>query len=198
MRKTSKLKDFDNINDYQKISGYDEAGRGCIAGPMVFVSLVINRDYRNDYINDSKKLSSKMRNILFDDIMNNIIKSNIYIVNNDEIDKKGLKNVLDEYIKKTHSWMIANSDIALLDYVPNIKPGPKTLVIKKGDSKSFVIACASIVAKVIKDKQLLSVCDNDNDIYGWKNNKGYCTLDHINKIKKYGLSRYHRHSFNIK
>lgn len=167
------------------IAGVDEVGRGPLNGPVVSACVVLPKGYHKDGIIDSKKLSEKKRNELFDVIKRDALGVGIGIVYADEIDK------LNIYQATKKSMMLAISNCnnkiehILIDAMKLDLDIPSTSIIK-GDAKSISIAAASIIAKVTRDTMMYEL-DKKYPMYGYKNHKGYPTKAHIDAINKYGL-----------
>ena len=181
----------------------DEVARGCLFGRLYSAAVVWPIDFDNSIynINDSKKLSKKKREELYDVIINNAIDWNVNYIEHDEIDKL---NILQANMKSMHQ----NVDNLTLDiehilvdgnYFKPYKNIDHTCVIK-GDSKYCSIAAASILAKVSHDRYITELCDTYHDLqekYDLLNNMGYPTKKHIEGIKKHGISKFHRKSYGI-
>ncbi len=173
------------------LCGIDEAGRGCIAGPLVVAGVVLLKDI--DGLADSKILSEKKRDKLFD-IIKNSAKYLIVFCDNDMVDKKGLSYCLGYAINKIKKHfddcdilMDGNSSFGVNEV--------KTMV--KADAKVAEVSAASILAKVSRDSYMYSICDKFPN-YSFAKHKGYGTSLHVSEIKKYGYSKIHRKSFKIK
>lgn len=185
----------DSIN---KIAGVDEVGRGPLAGPVVACALILPKDYFNEEINDSKKLSQKKREVLFEEIKKVAIKIGIGIVDADTIDEINIYEATKIAMKKALDQLNDDFDMILVDAMPLIYKEKEVVPIIKGDAKCQCIAAASIIAKVTRDKMMEEV-DKTYPMYHFKDNKGYGTKAHIEAIKTYGLiDRFHRKSFNLK
>lgn len=175
------------------IAGIDEAGRGPLAGPVVVASVIMPLDNIIDGINDSKKLSEKKRNDLFEKIKQTAISYHIEVIDEKIIDdinilnatKLGMKNCIDKLDK--------TPDIVLIDAV-KIDSDVQTVSIIKGDAKSYSIAAASILAKVYRDNLMLQY-DKEYPVYNFAKHKGYGTKMHIDAIKQYGICPIHRRTF---
>ncbi|HRT47760.1 MAG TPA: ribonuclease HII [Bacteroidales bacterium] len=178
-------------------AGCDEAGRGCLAGPVVAAAVILPKKYRNPLINDSKKLSSKTRALLKDEITSVALAWNVAFVDNKEIDRT---NIMRAAIKAMHlalDGLSQNPEFILVDgnvFYPYRNIKHETVV--HGDSLFMSIASASILAKVFRDEYMMKIHE-EFPVYGWNRNKGYATSYHRNAILKYGISPYHRKSFNL-
>ena len=176
------------------ICGLDEAGRGPLAGPLVVACVILPNDYNNDDINDSKKLSAKKRQELFNEIIDKCIEYTITIYDNNEVDKlnpyKASQLGMSECVRKLKT----NIDIVLTDAMPLPSINKPVIDIIKGDAKSISIAAASILAKVTRDNMMVEY-DKEYPQYDFKSNKGYGTKKHIDAIYKYGITPIHRKSY---
>lgn len=177
--------------------GTDEAGRGCLAGPVTAAAVILPTSFRNNLLNDSKQLSEKNRSILKPLIETEAIAFAYNHVFESEIDSI---NILNASIKAMHN------SISKLHIRPNyiivdgnrFKPY-KTIpyqTIIKGDSKYLSIAAASILAKTYRDAYMETI-HNEFPMYNWKQNKGYPTKEHRAAIRTYGITKYHRKSFRL-
>lgn len=191
------MKEYENElykKNIKLIAGVDEVGRGPLAGPVVCAAVILKEDYENDKINDSKKLTEKKREALYDVIMGEALSVGIGISSEDVIDEI---NIL-QATKKAMTEAIKNLDIkpehVLIDAVKlEDLDIPQTSIIK-GDAKSISIAAASIIAKVTRDRMMVEL-DKKHPEYDFKNNKGYGTKKHIEAIRKYGIIKEHRKTF---
>ena len=177
--------------------GCDEAGRGCLAGPVVAAAVILPKNFKQPLLNDSKKLSEKKRILLRTEIKENAIAYSIGIVENEEIDKI---NILNASILAMHRALdqIKNPFDSILVDGNQFKKYNKTEhhCIIKGDGKYLSIAAASILAKTYRD-DLMKKLHLEYPQYQWENNKGYPTKSHRAVIKKIGVSQYHRKSFKL-
>ncbi len=178
-------------------AGCDEAGRGCLAGPVTAAAVILPKKFRHDVLDDSKKLTPKQRETLKDEIIDSAIAWNVAFINSNEIDEL---NILRASIKAMHlaiEGLKKKPQFLLIDgntFFPYKELKYKTIV--KGDSLFFSIAAASVLAKVFRDEYMISL-HNEYPQYGWKKNKGYATKDHREAILKYGITPYHRRSFTL-
>ena len=168
------------------IVGVDEAGRGPLCGPVVAACCILPKDYKNEKINDSKKLTEKKREELYKEILENCIDYGVGIVSPEIIDKVNIyeatKIAMGEAIKNLkHEYQLILTDaMPLKGYKVEVIP------IIKGDAKAMCIAAASIIAKVTRD-HILDEYDKKYPEYGFKNHKGYGTKKHIEAINKFGI-----------
>ena len=187
--------------DYEKkypgkiIAGIDEAGRGPLAGPVVCASVIMPLDENNliEGINDSKKLSHKERERLYPLIIEKAISYCIVEIDNDIIDKINILNATKLGMKKALNALSVKPDIVLVDAVKIDTYLPQDNIIK-GDSLSYNIASASILAKVYRDRLMMKY-DLEYPEYQFAKYKGYGTKLHIENIKKYGKCQLHRQTF---
>ena len=178
-------------------AGCDEAGRGCLAGPVVAAAVILPRNYKNNDLNDSKKLTFKKRQLLRNEIIKSPISWNTAFIDNNEIDNI---NILRASIKAMHLAIGGLSKVPqhlLID--GNIffryRDIDHTTVIK-GDSLFLSIAAASVLAKTFRD-EFMEKIHMEYPLYGWDKNKGYGTAFHRDAIMKYGITPYHRKSFTL-
>lgn len=177
------------------IAGIDEAGRGPLAGPVCVASVVMPLDEGSIIrgVNDSKKLSEKKREMLFDEIINKAIAYHIEFIDEKTIDAINILNATKLGMLNCINSLEITPDIVLIDAV-EISSEVPTLSIIKGDQLSYSIACASILAKVSRDRLMLEL-DKEYPQYGFARHKGYGTKLHIENLKKYGKCPCHRESF---
>lgn len=180
--------------DYTYICGIDEVGRGPLAGPVVAAAVILPKDCAIQYINDSKKLTENKREELYDQIINQAISYGIGSIPPNKIDDINILQATLEAMKQAINNMNIKADIILIDAVtiPNISI--RQLPIIKGDAKSYSIAAASILAKVTRDR-LMVAYDKIFPGYGFADNKGYGSEQHIKAIQKLGPTLIHRKSF---
>lgn len=180
---------------YNYIAGIDEAGRGPLAGPVVcaIAMMPLEKDKIIDGVNDSKKLSPKVREMLYDKIVNTALAYDIQVVDNNVIDKINILNATKQGMLNCIDNISITPDIVLIDAV-KLNSEIKTVSIIKGDEKSYSIACASILAKVYRDRLMLEM-DKKYPQYEFKNHKGYGTKKHIELLKKFGKCDIHRNTF---
>ena len=181
------------------ICGIDEAGRGPLAGPVVVGAVVMPRDSMLEFVNDSKKVTAKRREKLYEEIKKEAIAYGIGIIPQEEIDKvnilnatkEGLHTALGEVIEKLKT----KPGIVIVDALREIDTfGITYESIIKGDATCYTISCASILAKVTRDR-IMEEWDKIYPEYGFAKHKGYGTKEHIEAIKKYGPCPIHRKSF---
>lgn len=175
----------------QTVAGIDEVGRGCMAGPLVVVGLVLPINYDNPMINDSKTLSAKKREQLYDEIIEVALQIEVEVINEKTIDEVNIYQATKHAMEAITERM--DADAILIDAMP-ISSDKDVQSIIKGDLKSISIAAASIVAKVIRD-EIMEYLDVSYPHYGFKNHKGYVTKAHKEAMKMYGITSFHRKSF---
>ena len=196
---TNNMREYENKYidlGYKVIAGTDEAGRGPLVGPVVAACVVLPNDYENEEINDSKKLTEKKREKLYDIIMENALAVGVSIISAKEIDeinileasRKGMIESFKEANKKIKIEVLLTDamEIKTLD-IPVEK-------IIKGDAKSISIAAASIIAKVTRDRLLMEL-DKKYPEYGFSSHKGYPTKKHLEAIEKYGIFDEYRKTY---
>ena len=181
---------------YKVIAGTDEAGRGPLVGPVVCACVVLPNDYNNEEINDSKKLTEKKREKLYDIIMRDAIAVGVSIISAKEIDEI---NILEASRKgMIESFKEANKkikiDVLLTDAMKIDTLDIPVEKIIKGDAKSISIAAASIIAKVTRDRILYEL-DKKYPEYGFSSHKGYPTKKHLEAIEKYGIFDEYRKTY---
>ncbi len=175
------------------IGGVDEVGRGPLVGPVVTACVILPKDFYDERINDSKKLSEKRREELYDVIMNNAISVGIGESSEKVIDKINILEATKKAMKEAISKCSIKPEHVLIDAVKLDIDIPSTSIIK-GDAKSQSIAAASIIAKVTRDRMMYEL-DKKHPEYGFAKNKGYGTKQHIEALYKYGPLKEHRKTF---
>lgn len=178
-------------------AGTDEAGRGCIAGPVTAAAVILPEDFENDFVNDSKQITSKLRYKLREIIEEKALTYKVTHIFEDVIEEI---NILHASIKAmTESVKVLNPypDFLIIDGnkftpIPNL---PYQCIVK-GDSKYLSLAAASILAKTYRDDYMDKIHE-EFPMYNWKKNKGYPTKEHREAIKEYGPCKYHRMSFKL-
>ncbi|PAM95660.1 ribonuclease HII [Flavobacterium sp. IR1] len=206
-----------NFSGFVFETGTDEAGRGCLAGPVTAAAVILRSDFENQLLNDSKQLSEKTRELLRPIIEQDAVCFAVTHLLPDEIDEinilnasmKGMQECIlklkqvPEFIivdgnrslnaklglKNTCGKQFSDTEIALLKSIPNQS-------IIKGDSKFLSIAAASVLAKTYRDDYMDQIHE-EFPMYNWKKNKGYPTKEHREAIRKYGTTKYHRMSFRL-
>jgi ribonuclease HII len=193
--RTEQMKEYENqYKDYQFICGIDEVGRGPLAGPVVACAVILPKDCSILYINDSKQLSEKKREELFDEIMEQAIAVGVGSIPPNKIDEINILQATYEAMRQAIGNLKVAPDILLNDAVTIPGIDIKQVPIIKGDAKSISIAAASIIAKVTRDR-LMVAYNNIFPQYGFAENKGYGSQEHIEVLKRIGPSPIHRRSF---
>lgn len=193
---TKKLFDYDIslMNEKVKlIAGMDEVGRGPLAGPVVVACVIMPYDEMIDGVFDSKKVTKKNRERLYDEIQKKAIAISIWKEEQDIIDTVNILNATKLSMKNAFENLTIKPDLLLIDAVKmNICDNEKSII--KGDATSYAIACASLVAKVYRDR-IMEDYSKKYPQYDFENNVGYGTKKHIDAIKKFGITPIHRLSF---
>ena len=180
---------------FKNICGIDEAGRGPLAGPVVVAGVIMPQDSMIEGVNDSKKVTEKRREKLYDLILDEAISYSVAIVGQDVIDEINILNATKQGVTQVVDELDIKPDLILVDALEHINTrGISYEPIIKGDAKCYNIAAASIIAKVTRDR-IMREWDEIYPQYGFINHKGYGTAKHIAAIKQYGLCPIHRKSF---
>lgn len=180
--------------DFLHICGIDEVGRGPLAGPVVACAVILPKDCDILYLNDSKKLSEKMRETLYEEIMEKAVSVGIGIVGPQRIDEINILQATYEAMRMAIAELKVQPDLLLNDAVTIPEVSTKQVPIIKGDAKSISIAAASIVAKVTRDRLMVQY-DEVLPGYGFASNKGYGSAAHIEALRELGATPIHRQSF---
>lgn len=196
MINTKEIFDFDKqfLNENVKyIAGIDEVGRGPLAGPVVTACVVMPYDEMIDGVFDSKKVNAKNRARLYNEILNKAISVSVSLADNFRIDEINILNATKECMADCFAHSKVKPDLLLIDAVKlNICANEKAII--KGDATSYAIACASIVAKVYRDKLMMDYSKKYTQ-YDFEHNVGYGTKKHVEAIKQFGITPIHRLSF---
>ena len=206
-----------NFSNFILETGTDEAGRGCLAGPVTAAAVILPLDFENEILNDSKQLSEKLREKLRPIIEEIALSFSITHIHNEEIDEINILNAsmkaMQECVLKlnpTPEFIIVDGNRSLnaklglksafgkqfsSDEIEQLKSIPNQSIIK-GDSKFMSIAAASVLAKTYRD-DYMNLIHEEFPMYNWKQNKGYPTKEHREAIRKYGVTKYHRMSFRL-
>lgn len=193
--RTEQMYQFEEAyREYQAICGIDEVGRGPFAGPVVAAAVILPKEERLLYLNDSKKLTEKKRELLYEEIMEKAVAVGIGMVSPARIDAINILQATYEAMRMAVSELSVAPDLLLNDAVTIPELPMKQVPIIKGDAKSASIAAASIVAKVTRDRLM---CEYDKILpgYGFASNKGYGTKAHIEGLQKLGITPIHRRTF---
>ena len=176
------------------IAGVDEVGRGPLAGPVCVACVMMPLDDIVEGVDDSKKISEKKRDLLFDEIKEKAICYSIQMVDEQTIDEINILEATKLAMKKSIESMTIKPDIVLVDAISKLDVKTEVRGIVKGDALSYSIGCASILAKVTRDRFMCELAKEYPE-YGFEKHKGYGTKQHIEAIKEYGPCVYHRLSF---
>ncbi|MFD0798652.1 ribonuclease HII [Maribacter chungangensis] len=186
-----------NYFKMQNEAGTDEAGRGCLAGPVTAAAVILPKDFRNEVLNDSKQLSEHKRNELKPIIEADSTSFAVAHVYPSEIDKINILNASFLAMHRSLEQLGTMPEHIIVDgnRFNRYKEIPHTCIIK-GDSKYLSIAAASVLAKTFRDAYMEKIHE-EYPMYNWKKNKGYPTKEHRAAIQKYGVTPYHRKSFQL-
>ncbi len=192
------LKELEN-EFYKKgknyICGIDEAGRGPLAGPVVVASVILPKDSMIEGVNDSKKISEKKRERIYEEIIKEAISYGVGIISQNEIDEINILNATKKGLTESIKQLKCKPDVILVDALEKIDTlGIPYKSIIKGDAKCYSIAAASIIAKVTRDR-IMRQWDEVYPVYGFQKHKGYGTASHIQAIKENGICPLHRKTF---
>lgn len=184
----------EQYKDCQAICGIDEAGRGPLAGPVVAAAVILPKDCEILYLNDSKQLSAKKRELLYDEIMEKAVSVGVGYATPQRIDEINILQATYEAMRQAVNKLSVCPDILLNDAVRIPGLSMQQVPIVKGDAKSVSIAAASIIAKVTRDRLMMEY-DKAMPQYHFAANKGYGSAEHIKALAVYGASPIHRRSF---
>lgn len=190
------MKEFENkaySAGFKYIAGIDEVGRGPLAGPVVAAAVILPSDFSLYEVNDSKQLSATKRDELFDKIKDNALAIGIGMMDQDVIDSVNIYEATKLAMKEAVSQLKVTPDCLLIDAMALDLAIPQEKIIK-GDARSISIACASIIAKVTRDK-MMEDFDNVYPGYGFAKNAGYGTKEHLEGLDKNGVTPIHRKTF---
>ena len=198
LERLTKLKEIEKDlrnKGFNKICGIDEAGRGPLAGPVVVAAAIMPRNSMIEGVNDSKKVSEKKREELYEIITREAIAYGVGIIDQKEIDRINILNATKEGLTMAVKELSVRPDLIIVDALTKIDTdGIAYRSIVKGDAKCYSISAASIIAKVTRDR-IMRQWDEVYPQYGFAKHKGYGTAEHIAAIKEYGLCPLHRLSF---
>ena len=198
IKRLEEMRSFEKqYHDRGYIAGIDEAGRGPLAGPVVAAAVILPEDAFLMYLDDSKKVTEKRREVLFDQIRESAVSYGIGMASPERIDAINILQATYEAMRQAIAALDPVPAVLLNDAVTIPAVGITQVPIIKGDSKSVSIAAASILAKVTRDRMMKEL-DTVYPEYGFAKHKGYGTADHIAAIRKYGLCPIHRRSFTGK
>ena len=198
VERLTRLKEIEKdlyVKGFENICGIDEAGRGPLAGPVVVAGVIMPEDSMIEFVNDSKKVTEKRREKLYDLIKEEAISYSIAVIDQDVIDDVNILNATKKGVTEVVDGLDIKPDLILVDALTHINTrGIPYEPLVKGDSRCYNIAAASILAKVTRDR-IMRQWDEIYPQYGFLSNKGYGTAKHIAAIKEYGLCPIHRISF---
>ncbi len=195
LARTEKMKEYEKKYDsFSWICGIDEVGRGPLAGPVVACAVILPKDCNILYLNDSKQLSEKRREELYTVIMEKAVSTGLGFVAPERIDEINILQATYEAMREAISKLDPQPEILLNDAVTIPQVNIRQVPIIKGDAKSVSIAAASIIAKVTRDRLMVSY-DEIYPEYGFASNKGYGAKVHLDALKKYGPTPIHRRTF---
>ena len=188
---------FSFFDDKLIEAGCDEAGRGCLSGPVVAAAVILPKDFQHEWLNDSKQVSESKRKVLRSIIEEKAISWAVGVVDEKEIDEINILNASFLAMHRAIDKLETKPELLLIDGNRfNLYEGIEHECIIKGDSKYLSIAAASILAKTYRD-DIMEKLDQEFPVYDWKTNKGYPTKKHRQAIKDFGVSNYHRKSFAL-
>ncbi len=195
LERLDKMKEYERkYSEFEYICGIDEVGRGPLAGPVIAAAVILPKDCNILYINDSKQLSEKKREELYDEIIDKAIAFGLGSVPPDQIDEVNILQATYEAMRKAIGNLSVKPDILLNDAVTIPGISIRQVPIIKGDAKSISIAAASIIAKVTRDR-MMGAYHQVFPQYDFAGNKGYGSARHIEAIRQHGLTPIHRRSF---
>ncbi len=195
LARTEKMKEYEKkYSSFSYICGIDEVGRGPLAGPVVAGAVILPRDCDILYLNDSKQLSEKKREELYEVIMEKAVATGLGFVSPERIDEVNILNATYEAMRQAVSELKQVPDLLLNDAVTIPEVTIKQVPIIKGDAKSISIAAASIIAKVTRDRLMVQY-DTVYPEYGFASNKGYGAQAHLEALRKFGPTPVHRKTF---
>ena len=186
-----------NFSGYQFEVGTDEAGRGCLSGPVVAAAVILPLDYHNKLLNDSKQLSEAKRKKLRPIIEKDALAFGVSFINEKEVDQLNVLQASITGMQRAISMMSITPEYIIVDgnkFKPYKDVPFETIV--KGDAKYLSIAAASVLAKTYRD-DFMEKIHEEFPFYNWKNNKGYPTREHRKAIQEYGITKYHRKTFKL-
>jgi ribonuclease HII len=186
-----------NYSGFTLEAGTDEAGRGCLSGPVVAAAVILPKDFKHPFLNDSKQLSEKKRNELRVFIEEHALSYSVSFIHNEEVDELNVLQASIEGMHRSIKGLHTVPEFIIVDgnkFKPYEKIPHETIV--KGDAKYLSIAAASILAKTYRDEFMKKIHE-EFPVYNWKKNKGYPTKEHRAGIKAHGATKYHRKSFKL-
>jgi len=178
-------------------AGTDEAGRGCLSGPVVAAAVILPQGFEHSFLNDSKLISEKKRKELRPFIEKHALAFGVSFVDQDEVDKFNVLQASIIGMQRSISLLSITPEFIIVDgnkFKPYKDIPYETIV--KGDAKFMSIAAASVLAKTYRDEYMEKI-HNEFSVYNWKKNKGYPTKEHRNAIREFGVTKYHRKTFKL-
>ncbi len=195
LKKLKEMEEELHLKGFNNICGIDEAGRGPLAGPVVIAGVIMPKESFIEGVNDSKKVSEKKREKLYDLIIEEAISYSVAIIGQDVIDDINILNATKQGVTEVVEKLDVRPDLILVDALEHINTkGIPYEAIIKGDAKCYSISAASIIAKVTRDR-IMREWDDVYPQYGFIKHKGYGTKMHMDAIREYGLTPLHRKSF---
>jgi ribonuclease HII len=186
-----------NFSEFEYECGTDEAGRGCLAGPVTAAAVILSKNFKNELLNDSKQLSEKKRDLLKPIIEKEVLSFAVTHLEPKIIDEINILNASIKAMQESILKLNPSPSYIIVDgnrFKP-INNIPFSTIIK-GDSKYMSIAAASVLAKTYRD-EYMNIIHEEFPMYNWKKNKGYPTKEHREAIRKYGPTKYHRMTFRL-
>lgn len=196
LQEVLRLKEFEKEiqSEYKYVAGVDEAGRGPLAGPVVVAAVIMPKDSKILGIRDSKRISEKKRNKLYDIIRKEALSYSIIEIGPEKIDEINILAATKLACKKVIESLSITPDMVLIDALDKIDVNLPVISIIKGDDNSYSIACASILAKVYRDRKMIEYSKKYPE-FGLEKHKGYGTKKHYEALENYGITKIHRKSF---
>lgn len=195
LNELKKYEDDLHKKGYKYICGIDEAGRGPLAGPVVVAAAIMPQGSFIEGVNDSKKISEKKREIIYEQIVKEAIAWSVAIIDQEEIDRINILNATKKGVTECIKKLSVKPELIAIDALEHIDTcGIPYDPIIKGDAKVYSISAASIIAKVTRDR-MMREWDEEYPVYEFGKNKGYGTAKHIAAIKQFGICKLHRKSF---
>ena len=195
LNELKKYEDDLHKKGFKNICGIDEAGRGPLAGPVVVAAAIMPQGSFIEGVNDSKKISEKKREIIYEQIIKEAIAWSVAIIDQEEIDRINILNATKKGVTECIKKLSVKPEIIAIDALEHIDTcGIPYDPIIKGDAKVYSISAASIIAKVTRDR-MMREWDEEYPVYEFGQNKGYGTAKHIAAIKQFGICQLHRKSF---
>ena len=186
-----------NYSGFALEAGTDEAGRGCLSGPVVAAAVILPANFKHDLLNDSKQISEKKRNQLRPYIEKHALAFGVSFVNQKEVDKINVLQASITGMQRAITQLKIKPEFIIIDgnKFKNYKDIPHQTIVK-GDAKFMSIAAASVLAKTYRDEYMEKIHQEFPE-YNWKKNKGYPTKEHRNAIREFGITKYHRKTFKL-